>query len=133
MITIVTRAVREHYGQNRLATFIVNILHIVLTAGLIECRGDFFEQRTGLPTGRSCSSTIANIYLSSGFDLHVRDALQLDYLARYIDDGFGMISKTKTRAEVLHVLNSWPLQHQGPERRPGVVGIGACAGSRCLP
>ena len=67
-----------------------------------------FEQVSSLTTGLSAASTIANIYLAYGYDDYAWQELQPSFLARYIDDGLGILDiQGRSEQDIRKTLNGW--------------------------
>ena len=113
--SIVSDAIFSYYvpkGQASLADFLVRILCLLITDSIVQNTadgsGDLFRQMSGLTTGLSAASTIANIYLAHGFDIHFTSLLRTRYYARYIDDGLAIVSSEEgTVDNILEACNSW--------------------------
>ena len=111
--TVVGHDVLNYYaapGRFLYADFLIKLLRLLLLHPVISIclEGDvcFFQQQVGLTTGLSCASTIANIFLSKGFDFHLDSRLPIRKYVRYIDDGGGIV-KQGNRSRILRHLNSW--------------------------
>ena len=101
--------------MRRLGSWLCKALKLLLLDPVVRVKGKdmgveehevFFIQRSGMTTGLSCASTIANIYLSSGFDIHVAE-IAVQPLLRYIDDGIMTVMKQMSTDTILLHLNSW--------------------------
>ena len=107
-------------GQSMLADFLIRILWLLLSSGVVQDTADgsntLFKQTSGLTTGLAASSTIANIYLAEGFDKHIVEKLPLTHYSRYIDDGVGILDHSKLEIDILGALNSWHPSIRIPEK-----------------
>lgn len=115
---VVSKRVEHHFskrGMTRLGSWLCKALKLLLLDPVVRVKGKdmgveenevFFIQRSGMTTGLSCASTIANIYLSSGFDIHVAE-IAVQPLLRYIDDGIMTVMKQMSTDTILLHLNSW--------------------------
>ena len=121
---LVSNSIFEYYvpkGLAALADFLVRILGMVISDNIVQNTAGGFntlhKQVSGLTTGLSAASTIANIYLSCGFDTYLTGQLPLAYYARYIDDGVGILDMaTFTSDEILQILNGWHSSIRVPQK-----------------
>ena len=125
---MVSNRILEYFiprGQSMLADFLVRILWLLLSNGVVQHTADgsnsLYKQISGLTTGLSASSTIANIYLAEGFDKYILESLPLNFYSRYIDDGVGVLDLDKFGGDIFEILNSWHSSIRIP-RKDLVVG-----------
>jgi len=107
VLVVVSRSIRRFYGFGWKANFYIAVLELILGEPLIVCRGKLFVQNSGMATGLSSASTIANVYLSADYDGYLQRHIHCRKLIRYIDDGCMIISNSLPRAQVREVLCGW--------------------------
>ena len=90
----------------RMARFLVGLLRTMLSHQYVRYGDQIYIATSGLSTGLSVCSTLANVYLSI-FDGYIRQSLRPIVYVRYIDDGFMIVDEDVQDAAVTDVVSSW--------------------------
>ena len=106
MLSLVVPLIRSKFACQQLATFVIEVLAMVLSVVFVEFEGVLYKAEEGIPTGLSVAGVLANLYLSH-FDSFLQCSLgsDLQLVVRYIDDLLLICATAETN--ILSLANSW--------------------------